>query len=139
VLAERVPVSETGTRPVEAFTHLTKWMSIIFWTYPSGWAVLPVFNGAVLAAAALAAAAARGESLSAAGAALAAALVSRVIVAWRQDRLLADYRLPLTSYWRLLLADAGSLILWPMGLRRVVRWRGRRYRLYFGGRCEVVE
>ncbi len=137
----RVPVrvSETGTRPAEAFAHLSKWMSIIFWTYPAGWAVLPLFNAAILAAAALALEAARGDSTAAAGAALVAALTSRVIVAWLQDRLLADYRLPLSAYWRLLFADAGALVLWPLGLRREVRWRGRRYLLFIGGRCEVVE
>lgn len=137
----RVPVlvSETGTRPVQAFTHLAKWMSIIFWTYPAGWATLPLFNASILAGAAIVLAAASGESQAFAYAALTVALVSRVIVAWLQDRLLADYRLPFASYWRLLLADAGALILWPLGLRRVVQWRGRRYRLFFGGDCEVLE
>lgn len=137
----RVPVwvSETGTAPEEVFAHLAKWASVIFWTYPGGWLLLPLCNVTLLAVSALGLAVARGDSLALPGAALAAALASRVAVARLQDRRLAGYRLPLSAYWRLLLADVGVLIVWPLGLRRTVEWRGRRYRLFLGGRCEVVK
>ncbi|MBI3288673.1 MAG: glycosyltransferase [Elusimicrobia bacterium] len=136
----RVPVrvSETGTAPREVFAHLAKWASIVCWTYPAVWLIAPLFNPTLLAAAALAAAGLRSRGLALPGAALAAALASRVVVAWLQDRRLAGYRLGVWAYWRLLVADLGALLFYVLGLRSEVEWRGRRYRLFLGGRCEVV-
>ena len=134
-----VPVSETGTSTMDSFRHLSKWMSIICWSCPAGWAILPLCSATLLAQAGLAAAVVSGAGWGPPAAALAVALLSRVIVAWLQDRCLADYRVPLSAYARVLLADNSALLLWPLGLRRTIDWRSRRYRLYSGGRCRVVE
>ncbi|MBI4371841.1 MAG: glycosyltransferase [Elusimicrobia bacterium] len=132
-------VRETGTSPREAFAHLAKWAAIVFWVAPAAWIALPFLSPVLLALAALGLAARSGSGAAAAAAALAGALASRVLVAWIQDRRVGGYRLGLGSYWRLALLDLGGLLLWPFGLRRVVSWRGRRYRLFPGGRCAPIE
>lgn len=138
LLRETVLVRETGTSPAEAFAHILKWSTIVLWSCPAAWFLAPLFNPVLQAAAALALAAASGRSLVLPGAALAAALGSRVSIAVIQDRALAPYRIPIAAYWRILLADLGGLIFWPLSLRRTISWRGRRYRLGPGGTCTVL-
>lgn len=132
----RVPVfvRETGAAPLEAYAHMAKWASIVFWTVPAAWLVAPLFSPTLLALAALALPGDAALPL----AALAVATTARVLLAWLQDRRVGGYRKPLRAYWRLAFADLGGLSFWPLGLRRTIAWRGRRYRLYLGGRCEVV-
>jgi ceramide glucosyltransferase len=136
----RVPVkvSETGTAPGEAFTHIAKWSSIIFWSFPAGYVCVVLMNPVLQAFAALALASARSAPLALPLAAVAAALVSRALVGLLQDRLIGGLRLPVLLYLSLLIADLGALAFVPLALRRTVRWRGKTYRLSAGGRAEVV-
>ena len=136
----RVPVlvSETGTAPGEAFMHIAKWSSIIFWSFPTGYAAVVLANPTLQAWAALALAAALGRPLVWPLAAVAAVLVSRILVGLLQDRLVGGLRLPAWRYLPLAIADLGALAFVPLALRRTVRWRGKTYRLSAGGRAEVV-
>jgi ceramide glucosyltransferase len=138
LLRETVRVSETGTAPGEAFAHIAKWSSIIFWSFPSGYVSVVLLNPVLQAFAALALAAAGRGPLGLPLAAVAAALVSRVLVGALQDRLIGGLRLPALIYLSLLIADLGALSFVPLALRRTVRWRGKTYRLSSGGRAEVV-
>lgn len=138
LLREPVFVSETGTAPEEAFRHVAKWASIICWSFPLAWALAPFLNPVLLAAAAGATAWAAGAPLAPPLAALATALCTRSLVGLIQDRAVGRIRRPAWSYLSLLAADAGAMLFWPLGLRRVIEWRGRRYRLRWGGACEVL-
>jgi ceramide glucosyltransferase len=138
LLREPVRVSETGTAPGEAFTHIAKWSSIIFWSFPSGYVAVVLANPALQAWAALALAAALKRPLALPLAAATAALVSRAVVGLLQDRLIGGLRLPAWRYLPLAIADLGALAFVPLALRRTVRWRGKTYRLSRGGRAEVV-
>lgn len=131
----RVPVfvRESGSSVGAAFARWARWGAINFWTNPPLWLAALALNPAALAFAA----GALGARGAAAGA-LAFAALTRASVAALQDRALA-YRLPLTGYARLLLADLAELAVWPLAPRRVYAWRGRRYRLSLGGRCAVME
>ncbi|MDX6769602.1 MAG: hypothetical protein SF051_08730, partial [Elusimicrobiota bacterium] len=55
-----------------------------------------------------------------------------------QDRRVGRIRRPAWTYLALLGADLGAVVFWPLGLRRTIEWRGRRYRLSLGGGCEVL-
>ncbi|HXT00481.1 MAG TPA: glycosyltransferase [Elusimicrobiota bacterium] len=138
LLREPVFVSETGTGPGEAFRHIAKWSSIIFWSFPAGYSAVVLMNPVLQAWAALALAAARGAPLALPLVAVAAASLSRALIGFLQDRLVGGLRLPAATYLSLLVADLGALAFVPLALRRTVRWRGKVYRLSPGGRAEVV-
>lgn len=138
LLRAPVRVFETGNASGEAFAHIAKWSSIIFWSWPPGYAAVVLANPALQAWAALALAAALGRPLALPLSAVAAALGSRVLVGFLQDRLVGGLRLPLWKYAALLIADLGALAFVPLALRRTVRWRGKTYRLSSDGRAEVV-
>lgn len=130
LLREPVLVSESGTAPREVFRHIAKWASIICWSFPLAWFLAPLLNPVLLGLAAFAAGAGPLP--------LAAALATRVLVGLLQDRYVGRIRRPAWTYLALLGADVGAMVFWPLGLRRVVEWRGRRYRLSWGGACEVL-
>jgi hypothetical protein len=136
----RVPVrvSETGTAPGEAFTHIAKWSSIIFWSWPAGYGMVVLANPCLQAWAALAIGLFSDASLTLPLAAVAATTVSRVLVGYLQDRLIGGIRLSPWVYLTLSFADLGALAFVPLAFRRTVNWRGKRYRLSAGGRAEVV-
>jgi ceramide glucosyltransferase len=138
LLRAPVRVRETGTSPGEAFSHIAKWSSIVFWSFPTGYACVVLANPVLQAWAALALAAGLGRPLVLPLAAVAAALSSRVLVGLLQDRLVGGLRLPAALYLSLVFADLGALAFVPLALRRMVRWRGKTYRLSSGGRAEVV-
>ena len=136
----RVPVSvsETGTSFGEAFLHVSKWATIIFWSWPAIILAAPLLSPGLAACAALALAAVTGRSMAPALAALAAATVSRVAVGFYQDRFFGGPRAPWWRYATLAFADLGALAFLPMALRRTVTWRGKTYRISLGGRGRVV-
>jgi ceramide glucosyltransferase len=137
LLREPVTVNETGNSPAQAFAHISKWASIIFWTWPAVVLAAPLASPCLLAFAALALAASAGRPVAFPAAAALAAVVSRVAVGILQDRFFAT-RAPLGRYATLGLADLGALAFVPLALRRTVSWRGKTYRLSLGGRAEVV-
>lgn len=138
LLREPVLVSETGTGTSEAFWHIAKWSSIIFWSFPAGYLLVIAMNPVLQGWAALGLAAAGGRPLALPLAAVAAASLSRALVGVVQDRRVGGLRLPAWKYLSLLVADLGALAFVPLALRRTVRWRGKVYRLSAGGRAEVV-
>lgn len=130
LLREPVFVDDSDREAAAALRHLAKWASIVAWSFPPGYLLAPLLNPVVLGAAA---------ALAGAGPLpLAAALASRCLVGLLQDRLVGGLRRPAWTYLSLAFADAAAVLIWPFGLRRVVSWRGRRYRLSLGGRCEVL-
>ena len=138
LLREPVAVRETGTSVGEAFTHISKWASIIFWTWPAVVLAAPLLSPCLLAFAALAWAELRGAPAALPLAAVGAAVFSRVAVGVIQDRMIAGSRAPLWRYASLAFADLGALAFVPLALRRTVAWRGKTYRLSLGGRAAVV-
>lgn len=131
-------VRENGSAVPAAFARWARWSALNFRANPLSWAVSLLLNATVLACAAGGFALVQGRGSFAAAAALGFALFTRVAVAAAQDRALA-YRLPLAGYARLLLADAAMAAVWPFAVRPGYDFRGRRYRLAFGWRCEAVE
>jgi ceramide glucosyltransferase len=138
LLREPVRVSETGSSPGEAFAHISKWASIIFWSWPAPVLAAPLLSPSLQAFAALALASAVGRPKALPLVAVAFAVGSRVSVGIIQDRLLGAGRAPLWRYATLALADVGALVFLPLALRRTVVWRGKTYRLSLGGRAQVV-
>ncbi|MBI3552111.1 MAG: glycosyltransferase [Elusimicrobia bacterium] len=138
LLRELVPVSETGTGLFEAFWHLCKWCSIIRWSLPALYAVIPLFNMGVIAALLLVLCERSGDGVRLGRGLFAAAAGSRILVGFLQDRLVARVRPPWWDYPSLAFVDIGGLLFWPFGLRRRILWRGVRYRLSEGGIAEVV-
>lgn len=139
LLREPVRVSETFETAGQAFAHCAKWASIIFWTVPGAVLAAPLLSPTLSSLAALALAAAGGRPLALPLAALAAASVSRVAVGFLQDRFFGGCRMGVAGYAALAGADLGALAFLPLAARRTVAWRGKRYRVFQGGRCEVVE
>lgn len=137
LLRETVTVSETGTSAGEAFTHISKWASIIFWSWPAIVLAAPLGSPCLLAFAALAAAAVSGGPAALAWAAAAAACASRAAVGVLQDRFFG-VRVSPARYASLALADLGALAFVALAPRRTVVWRGKTYRLSLGGKAEVV-
>lgn len=133
LLREPVFVRESASDVAAVSRKLAKWSSIICWSVPAAWLLAPLLDPVLLGLAAVACA----RAPLALGA-LAAALLTRVLVGLLQDRLVGRLRKPLWFYLTLCLADPAAMLFWPLGLRRVVEWRGRRYRLSLGGRCEVL-
>lgn len=141
LLREPVFVSESAAGASAVARKLAKWSSIIFWTFPPAWLLAPLLDPVLLAFAACVAASLEGAPpgrLGLPAAALAAALTSRVLVGLIQDRAVGRLSRPAWSYLTLALADAAAMLFWPLGPRRVIEWRGRRYRLSRRGRCEVL-
>lgn len=133
LLREPVFVRESATDAASVCRKLAKWSSIVCWSVPAAWLLAPLLDPVLLGLAA--------ASLSRAPlplAALGAALATRMLVGLIQDRAVGRLRKPLWFYLTLALADPAAMLFWPLGLRRVVEWRGRRYRLSLGGRCEVL-
>jgi ceramide glucosyltransferase len=133
LLREPVFVSESATGAAAVARKLAKWSSIICWTFPAAWLLAPLLDPVLLGLAAALCA----RSPLALGA-LGAALATRSLVGLLQDRAVGRIRRPAWFYLTLLAADPAAMLFWPLGLRRVVEWRGRRYRLSLGGACEVL-
>lgn len=138
LLREPVFVRESATDAASVSRKLAKWSSIVCWSVPAAWLLAPLLDPVLLGLAAVAAGLGDGHPARLPAAALAAALVTRMLVGLVQDRLVGRLSKPLWFYLSLSLADLAAMLFWPLGLRRVVDWRGRRYRLSLGGRCEVV-
>lgn len=133
LLREPVFVRETDAGVMAVARKLAKWSSIVCWSVPPAWLLAPLLDPVLLA---LAAVAWRRAPLPLV--ALAVALVTRMLVALIQDRFVGRLRKPPWFYLTLCVADPVAMLFWPLGLRRVVEWRGRRYRLSWGGSCEVL-
>lgn len=127
----RVPVlvSETGTSPRQAYDHLAKWCIMGRWVAPWAYRLIPVIGPGLPALILLALG---GKSLF-----LAFAL-SRMAVAWLQDKAVSGSSPSPSRYLILAAADLGMLVFWAAGFRRRLFWRGTTYRLFAGGRVEVV-
>lgn len=133
LLREPVFVHESAPGAAAVAGKLAKWSSIIAWSFPPAWLLAPALDPVLLGWAALAC-----DRTPLTFAALGASLATRALVALVQDRRVGRLRLPAWYYASLVAADPGAMLFWPLGLRRVVSWRGRRYRLSLGGRCEVL-
>jgi ceramide glucosyltransferase len=120
-----VPLKETGSGAGEAFVHLVKWSRIIHWTTPLPYYLVPLVCPGPLA---LALGYWKLFALLAA---------SRTLVGLVQDAQLGS-RMAWPVYFFLGFSDLGTLIFWLSGLPRRIEWRGKRYRLSWGGRAEVI-
>jgi ceramide glucosyltransferase len=138
LLREPVFVSESAAGAAAVARKLAKWSSIICWTFPAAWLLAPLLDPVLLGLAAVAAGAAGAGPSPLAWAALGAALGTRSLAGLLQDRAVGRIRRPAWFYLTLMAADPAAMLFWPLGLRRVVEWRGRRYRLSLGGACEVL-
>lgn len=131
LLRTTVRVNESGQGAAQAFAHLAKWMTIIRWSQPPGYFLLPLICPGLFAL--LYALAGGGWGL------LAAALASRAAAGLLQDLKVGGAAMPWYGYLVLALADFGAPVFWLAGLRREVSWRGKRYRLRWGGEAEVLD
>jgi ceramide glucosyltransferase len=139
LLHELVPVSETGTTVREAFWHLVKWCRISHSCVPGIYFGMALLNPGLIAIALWVLCETSQDRRWLGRGLLAAFLASRSLAAFLQDRLAARVRLPPWEYASLVVIDLGYLLFWAFGLPRRIDWRGVRYRLYAGGRGEVVE
>ncbi|MFI5344930.1 MAG: glycosyltransferase [Elusimicrobiota bacterium] len=138
LLREPVLVRETGTSVSEAFTHISKWTSIIFWSWPAPVIAAPFASPCLLGYISIALAVTLGLPVKLSLFAVSVAALSRIAVGVLQDEFLSGSRAPFWSYALLPIADLGALIFLPLALRRTVTWRGKTYRLTLGGHAEVV-
>ncbi len=129
------PLRESDPDPVDAFRHLCKWAAIIRCAFPAAFFLVPLAAPGVVAAAAVAFA---GGS-SASWAVLGAALVSRPLIAFIQDRAVFGAPMAWWGYPLMAVCDWGMMLYWLAGLRSTILWRGKRYRLISGGNIEVLK
>lgn len=132
LLRTAVRVREECTGALDAFWHLVKWARIIRWTLPPAYFLVPLFLPSTLS---LAWWALGGGS--AALAFFAVCSLSRALVGLIQDLRLGSM-MPWWAYPALAFADVGTVVIWLCGLPRRISWRGKRYRLAWGGRVEVI-
>ena len=124
-----MPVSETGTSPRQAYDHLAKWCIMGRWVAPAAYVLIPVLGPGLPALLLLCLG---GKAL------FLAYVMSRMAVAWLQDRAVSGRALALPRYLVMAAADLGMLVFWAAGFRPRLLWRGTTYRLFPGGRVEVV-
>lgn len=129
LLRAPVLVSETGTSPRQAYDHLTKWCIMGRWVAPWAYRMIPVVGPGLPALLLLALG---GKTL------FLAYVLSRMAVAWLQDTAVSGRAMPLSRYLVLATADLGMLVFWASGFRSRLLWRGTTYRLFVGGRVEVI-
>ncbi|MDE1977178.1 MAG: glycosyltransferase, partial [Elusimicrobia bacterium] len=138
LLHSRIGVHEDDRTFGESLRHLAKWAAIIRSCLPGAYALLPLFDGPLVALAALTLAFFSGFSTAPALALLAAASVSRALAGILQDAALQESFMSWHAYAGLPLVDALNVILWPFGFRTSILWRGTRYRLSAGGNAKVI-
>lgn len=138
LLREIVPVRETGRGIPEVLEHLAKWAAIIRWSLPPLYFALPLLNLGLMSALLWWLCERSGERLWLGRGGLAAALVSRPLVGAVQDIFVGRRRMPWLHYTVMAFVDLGSFVFWLSGFRARISWRGIRYRLYTGGRAEVI-
>lgn len=131
LLRNSVRVNESGQSVLEAFEHLSKWMTIIRWSLPGVYFLVPLGSPGLLALACALLGGGWGLVL--------AACLSRALAGLVQDLAVAGAAMPWYGYLVLGAADFGVPAFWLRGLRREIVWRGKRYRLYPGGRAEVLD
>jgi ceramide glucosyltransferase len=136
LVSEPVFVEETGTAPAEAVVHLMKWGAIIHSCAPLGFLFLPLANPTLAACACWAALpqeyARFGPML------LTAVLIFRLISGWMIDFFAWKKTMRPWNYFGLAFIDLGVLAFWVLGFRSTIAWRGKRYRLFWGGLSEVL-
>ena len=139
LLHDLVPVSETGTTVAEAFRHLVKWCRITHSSFPGFYFGLALFNPGLIAASLWLACEISGYQPWLGRGLLAAFLLTRALVGFLQDRLVARERRPVWEHASLVVIDLGYLLFWACGLSSRIVWRGVSYRLRPGGIAEVSE
>lgn len=138
LISAPVLLREAGATIPETLKHLQKWAIIIRWSLPLVYLAVPLLNLALLALALLGLSRFTGRHAEAATALAALSFGSRGLVALLYDSLAGEGALPLPWYPLLCLIDLGALFFWLSGFRSQLSWRGTRYRLKWGGECEVV-
>ncbi len=138
LLHSRIGVREDDRTLGESLRHLAKWAAIIRSSLPVAYALLPFFDGPLVALTALALAFFSGLPTGPALALLAGAVGSRALAGVLQDAALKEPLMPWHAYAGLPLVDALNVILWPFGFRPTILWRGTRYRLSAGGKATVL-
>ncbi len=134
LLRSWVAVDEEGKTLVEAFSHLSKWYVMGWWTLPWLYLLFPLAVPGFIAGMALAA-----GGPSALGIAFLAVLpLWRTAIGWAQDRWVYRNPMPWPGYLLLGLSDIGMMLLWVSGFRRRLAWRGRVYRAASHGEAELV-
>ncbi|MDE2039902.1 MAG: glycosyltransferase [Elusimicrobia bacterium] len=138
LIAAPVWLRQSGESLGETVVHLVKWSRIIRCSLPSVYSLLPLFNPAAAALAALALAFCCGRHLQAAWLLTGLFLVSRAAAAWLHDALLGEGARRWPWYLGLAFVDFGALAFWASGFGSTIRWRGTTYRLDWDGRCKVI-
>lgn len=132
------PLGETGTGLPDAAARLSKWSAIIHCCLPGAYWAAPAFNLGLLALALWLGSELSGTRLTLGRGLAAAAFLSRGLVAWLQDWLIAGRPRGPARYAMIMFSDLGWLGFWASGFRSELLWRGVRYRLKPGGLSEVV-
>ncbi|HVC09432.1 MAG TPA: glycosyltransferase [Elusimicrobiota bacterium] len=138
LLHSRIGVQESDRTLKESLRHLAKWSAIIRSSLPGVYALLPLFDGVLTAAAVLALDIFSKRPAAPALCLLAAAAGSRALAGVIQDLALRENLMPWHAYAGLPLVDFLNIFLWPFGFRSTILWRGTRYRLSSGGKAEVL-
>ena len=138
LLHTRIGVLESDRTLKESLRHLAKWSAIIRSCLPGVYALLPLFDGMLAAAAVLALDIFSKRPTAPALCLLAATAGSRALAGVIQDIALRESLMPWHAYAGLPLADFLNIFLWPFGFRSKILWRGTRYRLSSGGKAEVL-
>jgi len=138
LLHSRIGVLESDRTLKESLRHLAKWSAIIHSCLPGVYALLPLFDGMLTAAAVLALVIFSKRPAAPALFLLTAAAGSRAVAGVIQDLALRESLMPWHAYAGLPLVDFLNIFLWPFGFHSKILWRGTRYRLSSGGKAEVL-
>lgn len=132
-------IRERGGSVTDVTRHLMKWTKIMRFCVPLPYLALPLLTPNFLATVALLLAWINGKPVLPYILILAALFTTRGLLAWIQDKHTASSFFPFWIYVILPLADLASIGFWFCALfSNIVAWRGKRYRLRYGGRVEVL-
>ena len=139
LLHEPVFLKETGRGALEAARHLAKWCAIVRWSVPGLYFAAPLLSASAVCGGLWLTCEASGRFLWLGRGLLAAQMLSRALVGFLQDSRIGRGRMAWWGYALLAFADFGAIFYWLSGLRSLIRWRGKTYRLSPGGRARVIE
>lgn len=139
LLPRLVRVREGGGTFPELVRHLLKWAKVVRFTLPVPYALAPLKSPVLLSSLLVLLAWRNGWELFGPLALAAWTALLRSAGAWLQDRFTAADRFPFWAYPALPVADLASMLFWFGALfSRTLSWRGKRYRLHYGGRVEAL-
>ena len=129
---------ETTQNLKDTASHLSKWAAIIHSCLPRLYPFALFLSPIHAALFFLTWAMIYGKEISLAASLLIVIVVSRIMTGFIEDLKIARQAMPLYAYLAIPLIDLAETLVWVSGFRKTIEWRNKRYRLFPGGRSEVI-